>query len=141
MKKAPAKKKNGKEKMPMKIDKKTGKEVPAFLKMKKGSMAKKELVGNQKNLNEGLKRAIKASDKDAVAKMKKSMATLKKSMAKLMKDDKAAMKLKKNGAMMIKKASAAMMKNKKSMATMKKKSAMMMKKMASSAAKMGHKKK
>ena len=95
MKKAPAKKKNGKEKMPMKIDKKTGKEVPAFLKMKKGSMAKKELVGNQKNLNEGLKRAIKASDKDAVAKMKKSMATLKKSMAKLMKDDKAAMKLKK----------------------------------------------
>ena len=136
MKKAPTKKKDGKEKMPMKIDQKTGKKVPAFLKMKKNSMARKELVGNQKNLNEGLKRAIKASDKDAVAKMKKSMATLKKSMTKLMKDEKSAMMMKKKGAMMMKKASAAMMKSKKSMATMKKKSAMMMKSMA----KMGHKK-
>ena len=72
---------------------------------------------------------------------KAAVGKLKKSMAMLMKDDKVAMKLKKQGAMMMKKASATMMKNKKSMATMKKKSAMMMKKMASSAAKMGHKKK
>ena len=72
MKKAPAKmkkasmaKKKG-EKMPMKKDPKTGKMVPAFLKMKKGSMAKKELVGNQKNLNEGLPKGY--WDKQMVAK-------------------------------------------------------------------------
>ena len=86
--------------------------------------------------DEGLK-ALAAKNPNLV--YKESINKLKKSMAKLMKDDKAAMKLKKQGAMMMKKASATMMKNKKSIATMKKKSAMMMKKM--SAAKMGHKKK
>ena len=109
------------EKMPMKIDEKTGKKVPAFL-MKKGSMAKKELVGNQKNLNEGLKRAIKASPAQ-MKKMKDSAMKMKKAMAKLKKEEKTAMMMKKKG-------SAMMMKAKKSMATMKKKSAMMMKKMA-----------
>ena len=75
------------------------------------------------------KAARKRKGGDTPAMLKKSMATLKKSMAMLMKDDKVAMKLKKDGAMMMKKASATMMKNKKSMAAMKKKSAMMMKKM------------
>ena len=97
------------------------------MKMKKAPMKKDDA---------GL-RALAKSNPNLV--YKEAMNKLKKSMAKLMKDDKAAMKLKKQGAMMMKKASAAMMKNKKSMATMKKKSAMMMKKM--SAAKMGHKKK
>ena len=91
-------------------------------KMKKGSMAKKELVGNQKNLNEGLKRAIKASPAQ-MKKMKDSAMKMKKAMAKLKKEEKTAMMMKKKG-------SAMMMKAKKSMATMKKKSAMMMKKMA-----------
>ncbi len=84
-----------------------------------------------------VEKAAKKRKDDTPAMLKKSMAQLKKSMAQLMKDDKVAMKLKKDGAMMMKKASATMMKNKKSMATMKKKSAMMMKSMA----KMGHKKK
>ena len=121
-----AKKKHSK-KMPM--DPKTGK--PAFLTMKKGSMAKKELVGNQKNLNEGLKRAIKASPE----KMKKAAMMLKKEEKSGMMMKKAAMKMKKDGAMMMKKAGMMM---KKSMASMKKASAMKMK--MKSMAKMGHKK-
>ena len=119
------------EKKPMKKDPKTGKMVPAFLKMKKGSMAKKELVGKQKNLNEGLKRAIKAAPK-----MKKAAMMLKKEEKSGMMMKKAAMKLKKDGAMMMKKAGMMM---KKSMASMKKASAMKMK--MKSMAKMGHKKK
>ena len=116
MKKAPAKmkkasmaKKKG-EKMPMKKDPKTGKMIPAFL-MKKGSMAKKELVGKQKNLNEGLKRAIKA----APEKMKKAAMMLKKEEKSGMMMKKAAMKMKKVSAMKMK--------------------------MTKSAVKMGHKKK
>ena len=55
MKKAPAKKKG--EKMPMKIDEKTGKKVPAFL-MKKGPM---KVTAKQKaNLPANLVKAIKA---------------------------------------------------------------------------------
>ena len=103
MKKASMAKKKG-EKMPMKIDEKTGKKVPAFL-MKKGSMAK--VTAKQKaKLNPGLLAAIKKSEGSAV-KMKK-----------------AAMKLKKESTMKLKK-SAMMLK--KSMATMKKVSAMKMK--------------
>ena len=123
MKKAPAKmkkasmaKKKG-EKMPMKKDPKTGKMVPAFLKMKKGSMAKKATAAQRKGLNAGLVAAI---DKE-----KKNGITMKK----------AAMKLKKDSAMMMKKAGMMM---KKSMASMKKASAMKMK--MKSMAKMGHKK-
>ena len=108
------------------------------MKMKKASMAKKAIPADAKGLSkmaksEKGKEAVKGmgftKDASGTLLMKKSMATLKKSMAQLMKDDKVAMKLKKDGAMMMKKASATMMKNKKSMAAMKKKSAMMMKKM------------
>ena len=85
--------------------KKTGKKVPAFLKMKKGSMAK--VTAKQKaKLNPGLLAAIKKSEGSAM--------TMKK----------AAMKLKKESTMKLKK-SAMMLK--KSMATMKKVSAMKMK--------------
>ena len=116
MKKASMAKKKG-EKMPMKIDPKTGKKVPAFLKMKKGSMAK--ITDAQKRkLNPGLVAAIKKEEKSGMM-MKK-----------------AAMKLKKESAMKLKKSMAML---KKSMATMKKASAMKMK-MKKSAAKLMKKK-
>lgn len=106
------------EKMPMKKDPKTGKQIPAFL-MKKGS-AMKITDAQKKKLNPGLVAAIKKSEGD-VMKLKKEAMKLKKSSSMMLK--KAAMKMKKVSAMKIK------MKD----------SAMKLKK--SAAMKMGHKKK
>jgi len=116
MAKKTAMKKKG-EKMPMKVDKKTGKEVPAFL-MKKAS-AMKVTAAQEKKLNSGLLNAIKKSEGD-VMKMKKEAMKLKKNSSMMMK--KAAMKMKKVSAMKIKMKDSAM-------------------KMKKAAMKMGHKKK
>ena len=90
MKKASMAKKKG-EKMPMKIDPKTGKKVPAFLKMKKGSMAK--ITDAQKRkLNPGLVAAIKKEEKSGMM-MKKAAMTMKKVSAMKMKMKKSAAKL------------------------------------------------
>ena len=66
------------------------KEKASAMKMKKSPM-EKELVGNQKNLNEGLKKAIEA----APSKMKKSAMKMKKSAMEM----KEPMKMKKDSAM------------------------------------------
>jgi hypothetical protein len=114
--KKPAMKKKS-EKMPMKKDPKTGKQIPAFL-MKKGS-AMKVTDAQKKKLNPGLVAAIKKSEGE-VMKMKKEAMKLKKNSSMMMK--KAAMKMKKVSAMKIKMKDAAM-------------------KMKKAAMKMGHKKK
>ena len=106
------------EKMPMKKDPKTGKQIPAFL-MKKGN-AMKLTAAQKKNLNPGLQAAIKKSEGE-VMKLKKE-----------------AMKLKKNSSMMMKKATMKM-KKVSAMKIKMKDSAMKLKKAA--AMKMGHKKK
>ena len=107
MAKKTAMKKKG-EKMPMKKDPKTGKEIPAFL-MKKAS-AMKVTAAQKKKLNPGLLAAIKKSEGD-VMKLKKEAMKLKKSSSMMMK--KAAMKMKKASAMKMKMKSAAKMMKKK----------------------------
>ena len=72
----------------------------APMKVVKKSAMKKPLKGNQKNLNEGLKKAILASP----SKMKKATMMMKKEEGAAMKMKKAAMKLKKDSTMMMKKA-------------------------------------